>query len=278
MYVILKDRAIIEVTGDDSLKFLQNLTTNDLASNDYSYNYILNNQGRYLFDFFAFKESNKRFLLDINENLANSFIQKLNFYKLRSKIEINDLSKEYKVVYSKNNLNHNSVFSFQDPRFAELGIRSLFKIKDIMEGQYSDSELYLLDKYNFTIIDGFEDLILEKSIIIEYGAKELNSISYIKGCYIGQEVIARATYQGVIRKKIFKLSSKDDLSKLKKDSEIIANCEKIGILCSSYKNSAIALVREEKYLELNARKEVIIKDIDTGLEIIANLLIPDWRK
>ena len=54
MIELLEDRVIINIHGADTEKFLQGQTTNDIIKNRYSYNFILNNQGRYLFDFFCF--------------------------------------------------------------------------------------------------------------------------------------------------------------------------------------------------------------------------------
>jgi len=254
MFEVLDDRSLLEVSGSDSFKFLQNLITNDLASSDYLYSYMLTNQGKYLFDFFVFKISDEKFLIDINKNQLSLFTTKLVMYKLRSNVVFIDLSDTHKVVYSKNIIDFPSLISRQDPRFSGLGTRSII----VKNGFKTTKEnLYLDDKYNFAIIDGYTDLIYEKSIPIEYGAEELHAISYTKGCYIGQELISRTKYLGVVRKKIFHLYSDQELSHLSKNDEIIVDNVNIGIICSSYKNKAIALIREERYSQLE-NKEINI--------------------
>ncbi|MGV2432252.1 MAG UNVERIFIED_CONTAM: hypothetical protein LVQ98_02480 [Rickettsiaceae bacterium] len=67
----------------------------------------------------------------------------------------------------------------------------------------------------------------------EYGAEELNAISYSKGCYVGQEVISRTKYQGEVRKKIYKISSTESLENIEYGTEIISKAKKIGILLSA---------------------------------------------
>lgn len=269
MYEILRDRTIIDLSGDNALNFLQNLTTNDIKANNYCYSYALNSSGRYLFDFFVFKESDTKFLIDINKNQAELFEKHLVMYKLRAKIRVDATSQLYKVVYSKEKPQFPCIFYTQDPRYDRLGFRCIVDIKtDLIGGGIG---IYLEDKYHYGITDGYEDLIYEKSIPIEYGAEELNAVSYTKGCYIGQELISRTKYQGVLRKKIFKLSfeSLDDLS-ISKNDEIVANDKKIGVICSYYKNRAIGLVREE---ELSLLQQPIV----TVQNHQAFLSLPSWR-
>jgi folate-binding protein YgfZ len=269
MYEILKDRTIIDLSGDDALNFLQNLTTNDIKANDYCYSYALNNNGRYLFDFFVFKQSDTKFLIDINKNQADLFQKHLVMYKLRARIGVEGTSQIYKVVYSKEKPQFPYIVYNQDPRYDRLGFRCIVDIKtDLTDGGIG---IYLEDNYNYAITDGYEDLIYEKSIPIEYGAEELNAVSYTKGCYIGQELISRTKYQGVLRKKIFKLSfeSLDDLS-ISKNDEIVANGKKIGVICSYYKNRAIGLVREEELA-------ILLQPTITVQNQIAFMSLPSWR-
>ncbi|MDR0774398.1 MAG: folate-binding protein [Rickettsia sp.] len=270
MHEILTNRAIIEVAGDDAMNFLHNLTTNDIKNNNYCYSYALSNQGRYLFDFFVLKLSATRLFIDINVNQSDLFKNHLVRYKLRAKIEVNDLTNIYQVIYSKQQLEFNG---YKDPRYDQLGFRSIVS-KDIpiTAGTLG---LYLQDKYNFAIVDGYDDLIFNRSIPVEYGCEELNAVSYTKGCYIGQEVISRTKYQGVVRKKIFKLSVNIDSintgsSDIAKDDEIIANNIKIGTICSIYQNMAIALIREDDYYSLQ-NTAITVKNLPVSL------VVPPWR-
>ncbi len=266
MYEILTNRAIIEVSGDDTMNFLHNLTTNDVRNNNYCYTYALTNQGRYLFDFFVLKLSATRFFIDININQSDLFKNHLVQYKLRAKIEVNDLTNAYQVIYSKQQLQLNS---YRDPRYDQLTFRSIVNKDDFLTTSGIEG-LYKQDKYNLAIVDGYEDLIANRSIPIEYGAEELNAISYTKGCYIGQEVISRTKYQGVVRKKIFKLSVNTGNLDISKDDEIIANNKKIGVVCSTYQNMAIALIREDDYYSLTDAV-VTVKDLSVSLGV------PPWR-
>ena len=91
---ILKDRGIISVLGKDSKEFLQNIITNDINKVSYKnsvFAALLTPQGKYLNEFFII-QSNKGYLLDCSENSTGELIKDLSKYKLRSKVEIEDLS------------------------------------------------------------------------------------------------------------------------------------------------------------------------------------------
>lgn len=274
MIEILSNRSIIRVFGQDSLTFLQSLLTNDVSKKSYSYNYFLTNQGRYLCDLFLYKNEDKEFFLDISAESKASFMAKLAMYKLRSLVEISDISNEMCILYSKHQISDNVVYSLKDPRYSKLSFRSLASMDEVPTGLKNSPDLYLVDKYKYFIIDGGMDLKYEKSIPIEFGAIELNAIDFDKGCYIGQEVISRAKYLGEIRKKIFGLQIIDgtNIAPLNKGDEIHSSSgDLLGYICSSYKNVAISLLREEKYLGLE-KKEVIIKG---G---VYKVVVPPWRR
>lgn len=48
------------------------------------------------------------------------------------------------------------------------------------------------------------------AIPLEYNLAGLNAISFDKGCYVGQELIARTYHRGVIRKRLLPLQFLDD--------------------------------------------------------------------
>lgn len=271
MIEVLSSRAVIQITGPDSAKFLQGMVTNDIIKNTYSYNYLLTNQGKYLFDFFVYKKSEESYLLDVCKERASDLIKKLSMYKLRSNCEINDSSSNFTILYSQNNPNSGEIFSVKDPRYKKLGYRSFIEAVNINDLPETANSLYIADKYKYTIVDGHIDLEFDRSIPIEYGADELNAIDYQKGCYVGQEVISRVKYQGVIRKKIFNIEFGTEIALNLKGAKITdLQGNKIGIVCSHYSNHAIALIREENYLGLD--KKIAMID-----EELVDIKVPPWR-
>jgi len=274
MAELLENRSILSLSGKDALVFLQNIVTNDLNNYSYSYNYLLSPQGRYLYDFFVLKLSPDQLFIDIDSISAQSFLQKLTIYKLRRDIEIKNLASEYLVLYSreKMEINEGVIASNCDPRFSKLGFRSVVESSCANKLELVGNNLYMQDKYEFTIPDGRDDLIAGNSVVFQFGAEELAAVSFSKGCYIGQEVISRAKYQGVTRKKLFKLVSDKKIAFNDIGTEITdLRGEKIGIFCSSYNKLGIGLLNEEKYLGLDTKIALI-----NGIQEVL-ILKPEWR-
>lgn len=253
IFSTLANRGIIKVTGEDAGKFLQSLVTNDIYGSSAIYAMMLSPQGRYLFDFFISK-IDSGYLLETDGASAQALAARLKLYKLRANVAIEDLSEEYSVYYSHSPLDVAKVAEYHDPRFDKLGLRTIVPAVSIVDTKPS---LYSHDKYHYAIPDGATDLIRDKSMPQEYGMDHLHCIDYHKGCYVGQEVISRTKYQGVIRKQVFKVIGSSDLSAFAQGESIVAGGEKIGALCSTYGNFGIGLVRLEDYERHKGEKSYV---------------------
>ena len=97
--IILENRGLVSVTGDDAKEYLQNLITNDInkvSKKNSIFAALLSPQGKYLFDFFVIK-MNDGYLLDCDGNSTSKLIENLFKYKIRSRIKIEDLSSKFVV-------------------------------------------------------------------------------------------------------------------------------------------------------------------------------------
>lgn len=251
---LILPRAILEISGDESKKFLQGLITNDIdkiSENHLIYSAMLNARGAFLYDFFLFQKDEK-ILIDCAESEVDEIIKKLNFYKLRSAVEIKK-SKDLLIAQSLENI------GFRDCRNENLGFRIYAKKEELEKVQH---KLISLNQYHYLrisnkIAEGVFDLVKEKSFILEYGFDDLNAINYTKGCYVGQELTARTHHLGQVRKKIFNVIIDSNLEEAKenisflKAAEILCAGEKIGIMLSSIfhenKLYGMALIRLESY-------------------------------
>lgn len=275
MLELFQDRSLLSIHGQNSLRFLNNMVTNDLNTKAHCYNYMISPQGRFLYDFFIYKISNEEFWIDVDSSFVDSLLEKLSLYNIRKDVQIENITSNYCILYSSAapETNDQIIFAYQDPRFHKLGFRLLTKPSYTQNLQPTSDKLYLKDKYDNTIPDGVSDLISEQSMIVHFGAEELAAVSYSKGCYIGQEVVSRAKHQGTLRKKLFKIISGTEIAPMKLGDNITdLNGDKIGIFCSSYKNLGIALLDEEKYLKLDKKTAVINGNQEVVIEV------PVWRK
>jgi len=223
---ILEDRGILFVQGKDAKEFLQNLITNDIDKvneTNSCFASLLTPQGKYLFDFLIVKHKNGYFLDCEKKNIDKLFDQ-LNLYKLRSKVEILNLSNEFVVAVmsyekfltfenSKNiegfTIKYREDPIFLDPRLKKLGARLIINLEKLylslkkLELKTANVE----DYYNLSHelgISQIDNIDLQNKIFgIECNFEELNGIDFKKGCYIGQENTARIKLKNKLNKKLF---------------------------------------------------------------------------
>jgi len=240
MINLLTDRSIIQIQGPDKHKLLQGLITNDINKADQNLIFaaMLNNKGRFLYDFFIFERQDSLFL-DCQKEKVAEITKKLNFYKLRSDVTIT-LNEELKVFSS----NENQESGFLDPRNKNLGYRIYKK----HEGEENATASYHQKRIELKIPEGDHDLTSEKSLILEFNFDNLGATSYEKGCYIGQELTARTHHTGQIRKKLYFVKINKNIS-IDKNTKI--NCDDVncGIILSSFNKDncfyAMALIKNE---------------------------------
>ena len=245
----LNNRTVIKVSGEDRLTFLQGLVTNDvLNKNDIVYALMLNPQGRFLYDFFIFYH-NEYLLLDCQASKIDEIVKKLNMYKLRSNVVIENVSDQYQILAS-----FQTATSFlPDPRSQEIGYRAC--VSNNYDSS-NDLEEYELKRISLLIPDADKDLFFDKSFPLQYGMDKFNAIDFEKGCYVGQEVTARTHHRGVVRKEV-QIKVLAPNTKVEKGDPIMVDNKKIGILLGSQLNLneeklyCLSLVQKEESININ---------------------------
>ena len=245
----LEDRGILYLQGENILEFLQNLITNDVnkVKENYScFASLLTPQGKYLFDFIIIKHKNGYFL-DCEKKQIDQLYKQLNIYKLRSKVEILNLSNEFVVAaisrekfLSLQNAKDESGFTMKynedsiilDPRKKELGARLIINLEKLdhsikkLELNSKESSEYYMYSHRLGIAQLDTDKLQNKIFGIECNFEELNGIDFKKGCYVGQENTARIKLKNKLSKKLFPIEVID--GSIKADDEISINGKQIG--------------------------------------------------
>jgi len=94
---ILDDRGFVKINGEEAKSFLQNIVTNDIEKITDSltlFSSIFTPQGKYLYEFFILKFEDG-YLLECEKKVTSEIIKIFNFYKLRTKVNLIDVSKKY---------------------------------------------------------------------------------------------------------------------------------------------------------------------------------------
>tara|TARA_B100002052_G_scaffold34207_1_gene26352 strand:+ start:1509 stop:2390 length:882 start_codon:yes stop_codon:yes gene_type:complete len=285
---ILEDRGLLYINGDDAKEFLQNIITNNIenVSEDKScFSALLSPQGKYLFDFLVIKHKSGYFLDCEKQNLEELYKQ-LNLYKLRSKVEILNLSNEFVVaVLSKekflslDNSKDEEGFTikfredsiFLDPRSKELGARLIINLEKLylslkkLKLKITDTEDYYKLSHKLGIAQIDTNKLQNKIFGIECNFEELNGIDFKKGCYVGQENTARIKLKEKLNKRLFAIKVLDGKTN---SNEITYENKEIGKLLINNQNP-FALI---KFNSENFNFENILKCGDAKIKIIK----PEW--
>jgi len=261
---ILEDRGLLYLNGKDVKEFLQNLVTNDIekVTNKMScFAALLTPQGKYLFDFLIIKHKSGYFLDCEKKNIDQLYI-KLNLYKLRSKVEILNLSNEFVVAaLSKEKflsldsssdlegftIKYNEDTIFIDPRLKKLGARLIINLEKLnlslknLKLNTANVEDYYKLSHELGISQ-IDNINLQNKIFgIECNYEELNAIDYKKGCYVGQENTARIKHKNKLSKRL--LAVKTIEGKINSE-EIFFKEKEIGKLLINNKNP-FALIKTQ---------------------------------
>ena len=288
---ILKNRAIIYINGLDSKDFLQNLISNDInkvTDNSSCFASLLTPQGKFLYEFIVVKHKSG-FFIDCEKNQVEEIFKQLNIYKIRSKIEILNLSNEFVVAsfgYEKYLSMEDSKdilgFTFKyredpiilDPRNKKLGARLIINLEklylslkklDLKDGKI---ENYYIQSHKLGIVPKNLNQLQNKLFGIECNYEELNGIDFKKGCYVGQENTARIKLKKKLSKRLLPIEIIDGT--LTEDEKILSNNTEIGkvLINDEY---PFALI---KFLDKNFDKDHIFKSRNGTFKIF----IPQWLK
>ena len=223
--ITLEDRGFIQVKGPEAKDFLQNIVTNDIekvTNSSTLFSSILTPQGKYLFEFFVLKLKDG-YLLECEKKSTVEIIKLLNFYKLRSKIDLINLSEKYVAAIislekfkeiNSSSLSKGSTTSYQDdsvyidPRNDKLGAKIISKLENIhltikkLNLKIADKKKYYSKSFELGIPQIDLNKLKDKIFGIENNLDELNGIDFKKGCYIGQENTSRIKLRNKLRRRI----------------------------------------------------------------------------
>ena len=244
---LLEDRGVIAVTGEDAGKFLDNLITNDMGLIEHDgaiFAALLSPQGKILFDFFVVVAA-EGYFLDVAKDQVARLIQRLTLYKLRAKIAIAEVR----------NVNVYVDWSaparprgFRDPRSTELGQRMLSSGGVEHTGDQND---YHAHRISLGVPEGGKDYEFGDAFPHEALIDRLNGVSFTKGCYVGQEIVARMEHRGTARRRIVRVSGERELPAM--GTDVLAGEVTIGTMGSHAGDIGLAMLRLDRVAEFAAK-------------------------
>ncbi len=233
----LPGRAVLSVTGEDRVAYLQGLVSNDVAATAPGHAVwaaLLTPQGKWLADFFVFADGD-RLLLDVEAAQGDDLVRRLTRFRLRAKVAVEPT--ELAVYAAWDGQPPDGGVAAPDPRLPEAGWRVLGR--DLATTAHADT--YDRHRLRLGLPDGSRDMEADKSVLLEAGFDELGGISWTKGCYMGQELTARTKYRGLLKRRLVPVSAETLLPA--PGATVTRDGVEVGTLRSTNGALGLALIR-----------------------------------
>jgi len=203
MIILLKDRALLKLSGSENEAFLQAQLSNDISKLDDSsvqLNAYCQHQGKILALFWVIRAGDD-FLLSFPIDLLDSIKARLQMYVLMADVKITDVTEQYLQIgligkSQKDSFTINEQLSLilADPK------------------NLSKFDLTSQDHWDKACIDSFlpeVDITSTETYIPQMLNLDINEfgVNFSKGCFPGQEVVARLHYLGKAKRRLFAFKS-----------------------------------------------------------------------
>ena len=258
---LLPDRGVVKVAGDDARQFLNGLATNDIGKvtpKSARFAALLTPQGKIIVDFIAAEatpEDGGDFFLECPRSLAPALVEKLNFYRLRAKVTVEDLSEALGVMAAWDGQNASSEYGlcYADPRLPALGMRMMLPPGVVAEAAADlgatlvDADAYETHRIALGVPRGGQDFTYGDTFPHEADMDQLGGVDFDKGCYIGQEVVSRVEHRAAARNRVVPVTF-DDFGPMA-GLPVMAGDKPVGTSGSSVKDRGLALLRLDRVAE-----------------------------
>jgi tRNA-modifying protein YgfZ len=254
---LLPDRSVIKVAGPDGRKFLNGLVTADLAKvapGRPRFAALLTPQGKIIADFIiaeAEPADGGGFFLDVPRALARTLTDRLNFYKLRANVIVEDLCETLGVLAIWEGQSDTEYgLCYPDPRLPDLGTRCMLP-PHVAEKAAADvgtdliqPSSYEAHRISLGIPRGGLDFVYGDAFPHESNMDQLHGVDFDKGCFVGQEVISRIEHRAIARTRVVPVSF--DGPPPEAGAPVMAGDRSIGVMGSGMTSRGLATLRLDR--------------------------------
>jgi hypothetical protein len=265
-FVVLDDRGVLRVDGEDRVSFLQGLVSNDVArvaADRAVYAALLTAQGRFLHDFFIVAGP-AGFLLDCERERTRDLARRLGLYRLRSRVRLTEAGDDWTVAAVMGDgveglcglpslagaaAPFAGGIACVDPRAAAAGVRLVLPRPTAAASlaalglAAADRTRYEARRIALGLPDGSRDMEPEEALLLEFGLDACGAIDWDKGCWLGQEVTARMRYRGLVKKRLVPVAVDGALPP--PGSAVLQGDREVGEIRTGVPGLALALLRIE---------------------------------
>jgi len=279
---LLPDRGVVKVVGEPARGFLNGLFTADIGKvtpQEAHFAALLTPQGKIVADGIVAEApaaDGGGFFIDCPRALATTLVDRLNFYKLRATVIIEDLSEVLGVLTLWGGDGETDYgLMYRDPRLPALGWRVMLPPHLAQEAATDlgatlvEAADYEAHRIGLGVPRGGLDFTYGDAFPHETDMDQLHGVDFLKGCYIGQEVVSRMEHRGTARSRVVPVAYEGYAPDA--GAGVTAADKPLGTFGSSADGRALALLRLDRAADALAAGAPIVAGGAT-----LRLVKPDW--
>lgn len=273
-FVYLPHRAVLSLSGPDTIVLLERLVTN--ATNDWDlgttrYGALLTPQGKVLSDYLALRTADG-VLLDVSAEHVDDLAKRLKMFRLRSDVEITrreDLLVTANIEDAPDGVRPvpGAEHVYLDPRYKGGRLRNLITKPDVDEAV--SIEDYHTDRIAHGVPEQGFDFGSAEVFPADINMDVLGGVALNKGCFVGQEVVSRMHRRGQIRKRTLPFTIPDG-GTVEIGAELLAPAP-VGAVTSYEGGRGLARLRVDRLLKAEAANAPVTLD-----ETPVTIEKPNW--
>jgi folate-binding protein YgfZ len=183
------------------------------------------------------------FWLDVDASVADAFLKKMKLYRLRAKVEIDDLRETHSVGWTFDGWTEG--VGHADPR--GLGERVIAE-NAATTGWLPPNDTFARHRIAAGIPEQGPDFGIDEVFAHDIGLDLLEGIDFVKGCYIGQEVVSRMKHRGTARRRPVIVSGIEAPA----GTPVIAGTREAGTIGEVVDGKAVAIIRLDRITDVSA--------------------------
>ena len=203
----LKNRALVRISGTDAEEFLQNQLSNDISKlEDFNiqFNAYCQHQGKMIALFWVMRSENS-FLLSFPIDLLEKIATRLKMFVIMSEVNIEDVSDRFIQIGLLNEAHSKGYL-----------INERMSLSIVSKNTDRDETMTDEDEWTKACIDyNIPEVSLKTSEKLVPQMLNLDidefGVNFSKGCYPGQEVVARLHYLGEAKRRLFSFASESEM-------------------------------------------------------------------
>lgn len=239
------DRVLFRFSGPDAHKLVNDVVTGHMPdkAGEAAAWALLSPQGKILAEGLAVWQDGALWL-DTHISVADDFFKRMRMYKLRAKAEIEDLRETYRVGFSTEDV-PGAARDRLGP--VQLGWQVVAPVADTENWDQDDRPYHAIRIANGILHQG-NDFPANDTFAHDIGFDILEGVDFVKGCYVGQEVVSRMKHRGTARRRPVIVSGIDTES----GSAVVANGRDAGTIGQVVDGKAVAIVRLDRITDVDA--------------------------